>query len=138
MTVAMRRLIPAVLIAASLLVIASVPRSAASAVHLRLVRSDPVADTALAAPPNAVKLWFSQKVDAKVTSVRVTGPNEKVMDVAPVTIAATDSAPAVAAIRGDMPAAKYKVAWRTMAADGHVVRGEFAFTVKAAAASHSH
>jgi copper resistance protein C len=134
----MRRLIPVLCLGLAATLLASLPQRASSAVHLRLLRSDPSADTTLTAPPSAIRLWFSQKVDAKVTTVRVTGADDRVLDLAPVTIAATDSAPAVATIRGPVSAAKYKVAWRTMAADGHVVRGEFAFTVKAGSASHSH
>jgi len=35
----------------------------------------------------------------------------------------------VAGVKGKMAAGTYTVAWRTMAKDGHVARGTFAFTV---------
>jgi methionine-rich copper-binding protein CopC len=65
-----------------------------------------------------------------VTSVKVIGPGSSVVALAP--LASADSAAVVAAVKGRMAAGAYTVTWRTMAKDGHVARGSFAFTVGAA------
>ncbi len=126
----MPRMFPALVLPLTLAsaLIAS-PREAWSALHLRLLRSEPAADTTLATPPAAVRLWFSQRVEAKTTSVRVTGPGEAALDLAPVLVDTAAKGPVVAAIRGTVTPGRYAVAWRTMARDGHVIKGDFAFTV---------
>ena len=49
------------------------------------------------------------------------------------TLAAADKAPVVVPFSQVPAAGKHTVAWRTMSADGHVVRGTFVFTVRSAA-----
>lgn len=126
----MQRMIPALVLPLTLAAaLGASPREASSALHLRLIRSEPAADTTLATPPAAVRLWFSQRVEANVTSVRVTGPGDASLDVAPVVVDTAPKGPVVAAIRGTVAPGRYVVAWRTMARDGHVIKGDFTFTV---------
>ena len=95
--------------------------------HLHLVKSDPVANATVSAAPDSIRLWFSQSPELGVTSVKVIGPSNATVALAP--LAKRDSAAVVAAVKGAMAAGAYTVAWRTMAKDGHVARGTFAFTV---------
>ena len=113
-------------IAAVLLPVAAA--SVAGLLHLRLVRAEPAANTALERAPTAVRLWFSQPAEAAVTRVRVIGPR------GPVAVAAPTPMPdgIAANVRGPMPAGAYRVEWRTMAADGHGVGGQYGFRVGAA------
>jgi len=97
--------------------------------HLHLLKSVPAANAAMPATPEAIRLWFSQPPELAVTSVKVTGPASAAIPLAP--LAAGDSDLVVAPVKGKMAAGAYTVAWRTMAKDGHVARGTFAFTVKA-------
>ena len=98
--------------------------------HLHLLKSSPAANATVAAAPDSIRLSFSQTPELKVTTVTVTGPASAAVALAPLTSA--DSATVVAAVKGKMSPGTYTVAWRTMARDGHVAHGTFAFTVTAA------
>ena len=95
--------------------------------HLHLLRSSPEANATVAAAPDSIRLSFSQMPELKVTTVTVTGPGSASVALAP--LASGDSATVVAGVKGKMSAGTYTVAWRTMAKDGHMARGTFAFTV---------
>ena len=99
--------------------------------HLHLVKSAPAANARVAAAPDSIRLWFSQAPELKLTSVKVTGPGNAAIPLAP--LAKGDSALVVAAVKAKMAAGAYTVTWRTMSKDGHVVRGTFAFRVGAPA-----
>ncbi len=96
--------------------------------HLKLDKSDPKADSALNASPKAVSLWFSQAVELPATKITLT--NAAKQDVATKALAKAADGAIVAAIEAPLAAGKYNVSWRTMAKDGHVIKGEFAFSVK--------
>ena len=95
--------------------------------HLHLLKSSPAANTTVTVAPDSIRLSFSQTPELKVTTVTVTGPASASVALAP--LASADSATVVAAVKGKMSPGAYTVAWRTMAKDGHVARGTFAFTV---------
>ncbi|HEX5071707.1 MAG TPA: copper resistance CopC family protein [Gemmatimonadaceae bacterium] len=95
--------------------------------HLHLIKSSPLANATVAAAPDSIRLSFSETPELKVTTVKVTGPGNASVALAP--LASADSATVVAAVKGKMSPGTYTVAWRTMARDGHVARGNFAFTV---------
>jgi methionine-rich copper-binding protein CopC len=98
--------------------------------HLHLVKSVPAANATVGAAPDSIRLWFSQTPELGVTTVKVTGPGAAAVRLAP--LAKGDSSLVVAAVKGKMAAGAYTVAWRTMAKDGHVARGTFAFKIGAA------
>ena len=98
--------------------------------HLHLLKSAPAANATVKAAPDSIQLWFSQEPEIKVTTVKVTGPGNATVSLTP--LAKRDSAEVVAAVRGAMKAGAYTVTWRTMAKDGHIARGSFAFTIGAA------
>lgn len=107
---------------ATVAALAAVP---AARLHLRLARAEPGPDSVVAAAPAALRLWFSQRAEAAVTRVRLTGP------AGPVALgaAAADSGGLRVPVRGATPPGAYTVEWRTMAADGHAVSGRYAFRV---------
>ena len=95
--------------------------------HLHLLKSSPQANATLTAAPDSIRLSFSQAPELKVTTVTVTGPGSAAVALAP--LASADSATVVAGVKGKMSPGTFTVMWRTMAKDGHVARGTFAFTV---------
>ena len=97
--------------------------------HLHLLKSLPAANTTMASAPESIRLWFSQPPELAVTSVKVTGPGSTVVPLAP--LSGGDSSLVVAPVKGRLAAGAYTVVWRTMAKDGHVARGSFAFKVNA-------
>jgi copper resistance protein C len=98
--------------------------------HLHLLKSTPEANATVAAAPDSIRLWFSQAPELKVTTVTISGPGSAAIPLTP--LASRDADAVVAGVKGKMPVGVYTVTWRTMARDGHVARGTFAFTVGAA------
>jgi methionine-rich copper-binding protein CopC len=97
--------------------------------HLRLEKSAPADSSVVEAAPS-VSLWFSQATGLDVTRVVVRASGGDTISTLPLTRDAKPKSPIVAAFRSPLPAGSYAVDWRTMAADGHVVRGSFRFTVR--------
>ena len=64
--------------------------------------------------------------------IRVIDPRGEPVRMAPVEQDREDPKLVHAAIQGLVAAGPSKVVWRAMAADGHVVTGEFTFTIAAA------
>ena len=107
--------------------------AAPAAKHTHLERSEPGADSTITVAPTAIKLWFSEPVQIRVTTARVTGANEAALDLAAARLGTGERAPVILDIRGTVAPGRYSVAWRTMSRDGHPVRGTFAFTLAAPA-----
>lgn len=120
-------------LACALVLLAGFPRTApaaAHALHLELTRSQPAADAAVSSPAE-IRLWFSQVPQASATSLRLIRDGSPVAAVGDLAADPEDGKVFAAPVEGTLPAGAYTVSWRTMAADGHVVRGEFTFTVQA-------
>ena len=101
---------------------------ARSAFHLHLVKSAPAANATVTTGPDSIRLWFSQKPELAVTTVKVTGAGSAAVALAP--LAGGDSALVIAPVKAAMTPGSYTVTWRTMAKDGHAIRGTFSFRVQ--------
>ena len=120
--------------AASAAVLALAALAAAPApMHVRLTKSEPMADSTVVAAPTEIKLWFSAPVQVPVTTVRVSAVDGTSQATIPVRASSGSNAPLVAALPRPLTNGRYSVAWRTMSRDGHVISGTFAFTVAAPA-----
>lgn len=95
--------------------------------HTKLQKSEPAAGSTVTTPPAHVQLWFNEKPDLKMSQIEVTGPSGK-LDLGPVH--EMQAKTLMAPIKGEVPDGKYTATWRTAGKDGHVIKGEFAFTVK--------
>jgi methionine-rich copper-binding protein CopC len=97
--------------------------------HNHLTKSVPEADGQLAESPKEVRLWFSEKVDPKFSSVTLMKADSSKVDVSKVQ--PTDDAKSILVnLTAPLPSGKYLVRWRTAGDDGHAVRGTFSFSVK--------
>ncbi len=118
------------------LVIVGAPLAAGAAMlHLKLSRSEPSANAVLTAPPTQIKLWFTQKPELSVTSIKVksgTGASAVERALAPLARAEATNAPITASVGAALAPGHYEVVWRTMARDGHVLNGVIPFDVRAA------
>ncbi len=123
----------------ALLALVVVPAMAGTvARHLKLLRSEPLANTTVAQSPVQVKLWFSQRPELAVTSVRITsgtGAQAAERTLAPLGHGTADDAPITAPIGAALAPGHYEVVWRTMARDGHVLNGVIPFDVARAPAA---
>jgi methionine-rich copper-binding protein CopC len=101
--------------------------------HLALLRSSPAKDSTVAASPKEIRLWFSQSPELAATQVKVTDAAEGAVKLGKLQRGSkTDEALVIAPLMGTLGAGRYTVSWRTMSRDGHVVKGDFAFTVASA------
>jgi copper resistance protein C len=97
--------------------------------HTKLAGSKPAADASVAAP-RAIDLAFAG--DVRLTSVSLTDSAgaEKHLDAVPTAVASAFSL----AVHEPLAPGTYKVVWRAVGGDTHVISGEFGFTVTAAPA----
>jgi len=96
--------------------------------HFELSKSEPGAE-ATVLPPTEVRLWFTQVPQEKTTSIRVLDSKGDPLHTGEVIQDADDTLAFSVALHGVLSPAIYTVSWRAMGTDGHVVKGEFTFTV---------
>jgi copper transport protein len=87
----------------------------------------------LAAPPQTVRLWFTEPVQPFAGGVTVTGPSGRMVHRDGVNIEGTQLNVAIDASEPG----SYLVNWRVITADTHPARGQFAFSVGHASAAAS-
>ncbi len=100
--------------------------------HLRLLKSSPIASATLPTSPDAVRLWLSEPAEAAGSTVALTTEAGASIPLSPITRDAAKTAPLVAKLSAPLANGGYRVAWKAMSKDGHVVKGTFAFRVGAA------
>lgn len=108
-------------------------RTSASIVlpHLKLKRAAPSPDTTVTTAPEAIQLWFSEPADLVATRVTVKASNGVAVALRkPVQLPGRD-APIMAAFTTPPAPGRYTVTWKTMSKDGHVVSGQYDFTIGA-------
>ncbi|HJS48050.1 MAG TPA: copper resistance CopC family protein [Gemmatimonadales bacterium] len=98
--------------------------------HLRLVKSEPAADTALAASPAGITLWFSQAPTLRLTRISVTDAGGAKAQLSAVK-AGPEENTAMADLAAPLARGSYTISWVSGSPDGHVVRGKLAFSVGA-------
>jgi methionine-rich copper-binding protein CopC len=121
----------AVLAAGAALLVASGPTPVRSEMHLRLTASSPAKDTVLTAAPTRLVLTYSQEPQVRLSSITLTGPAGAVA-LSPVVADSADKNKLVARVTGAMAPGAYTIAWRTASSDGHPIRGEIPFSIRAA------
>jgi methionine-rich copper-binding protein CopC len=99
--------------------------------HLKLDRADPAVNGTVTQAPTAIRLYFSQAPQIKGTSVHVLDAKERAVPLADAHADPKDGKIVIADVKAAVIPGTYTVAWRAMAADGHVVKGDFRFTYAA-------
>jgi methionine-rich copper-binding protein CopC len=96
--------------------------------HTALKSSNP-ARNAVVPAPTMVSLTFTEKVNAALSSISILKADSSEVEKLAVK-ATTDPARIEGPVKTRLAPAKYIIRWKTVAADGHVVRSAFGFTVK--------
>lgn len=109
---------------------ASAATVADRAFHLRLLKSEPAQGASLPASPKSIRLWFSEKPTVVLSSITITGPTGAAVQVGKPHADSSDARMLVTEVAGSLSAGSYTVRWKSASADGHAVRGEFAFKVQ--------
>lgn len=99
-----------------------------AAAHTQLSGTMPADGAALAAAPDEIVLEFSEPVTLTAVVVHAADGVENDIDALPTSKSARFAVAAPELVPGN-----YRVAWRALSEDTHVIKGEFAFTVEAGA-----
>jgi methionine-rich copper-binding protein CopC len=94
--------------------------------HMVLKESQPAANAVLTTAPKTIQISFNEAPDMKVSKMTIKGPST---DVKLTGVHAMGSA-LMATVQGDMADGPYVVSWQAAGDDGHISKGELAFTVK--------
>jgi len=118
-------------IAVPLAVLLTLLFPAVASAHAILLRSDPAKDSVLRVAPQQVRMWFSEALNpAFSTAVVVNGDNKRV-DNRNAHVSSNDQTEMDVTLQANLPPAVYIVIWRTdSAADGHILRGSFIFSIE--------
>jgi methionine-rich copper-binding protein CopC len=116
----------------SLIALGGAARPISALPHLKLLRSSPAADTVLTTSPDAISLWLSEPVQVPVSKITLATDAGVAIALAPLARDTAKTAPLVAKLVKPIANGAYKVTWKAMSKDGHVVNGTFSFRVRAA------
>lgn len=97
--------------------------------HLTLVRAEPMVNDTVRVSPKQLKLWFSESIELKGTSVRLLNSRREAVTLGKLSVDTAALAPAVVVVPRTLAPGKYTVSWRA-SDDGHPSSGKFAFVVK--------
>ena len=116
--------------ARGLLVVALVlVASAVTYAHAFLVRSSPARRAVLLRPPDRVSLWFNERLEPAFSRITVTDAAGASVQQGEAGVAPDDPVRLSVGLR-PLPAGTYTVRYRVLSVDGHVVEGEFPFTLR--------
>ena len=109
---------------------ATAAAEADAAFHFGLSRSAPAADATVPSPAE-VRLWFTQVGQPGSVAIRLINPAGAAVPTGDPTPNEDDGRVYHVSVGQKLPAGAYTVSWRGIGDDGHVVRGDFGFTVSA-------
>ena len=110
-------------VAAGIVLLALAPSARA---HSLLLESAPAADVQLAAPPTEISLRFNNRIEKRLSTIRLLDEHGGVR---PVTLLADGPADPLTATVPSLDPGAWRVEWRVLSTDGHVVSGRFSFRV---------
>jgi methionine-rich copper-binding protein CopC len=96
--------------------------------HSRLDRAAPAAGSTVHRSPPQLKLWFTERLEPAFSSVRVLDHNGKQVDKGDPEVDRADAR----LLRVSLPTlapGTYRVKWRELSVDTHVIEGDFTFSV---------
>ncbi len=97
--------------------------------HASLVKADPAPNALVPSAPKHLTLWFDEPIDLSFTTVEVLDSSRARFDAGALSTAPGDPKQLRVPLK-EMPDGTYTVAWKVLsAADGHITRGNYAFSV---------
>ena len=97
--------------------------------HASLVRSSPARRATLTTAPDRVQLWFNEAIEPKFSSVSVWDANGLQVDLGDARVEPDDPKRLVVGVK-PLGGGTYRVRFRVLSVDGHVVESEFPFTLR--------
>jgi methionine-rich copper-binding protein CopC len=93
--------------------------------HALLDRSEPPVGNTVPAPPQELRLWFTQNLEAAFSTIAVTSPAGQRVDTGKPRVSGNQISVALRAGGNGV----YHVKWRMLSTDTHTTEGSFTFTV---------
>ena len=96
--------------------------------HARLARSEPAAASTLRSAPGAVRLWFTESLEATFSAAHLLDSERRRVDGADGKVDGTNPA----LLRMTLPplgTGRYTVVYRVVSIDSHVTAGELTFSI---------
>lgn len=100
-----------------------------AAAHARLITGSPKNGTTVAAP-SELKLTYSESLVLAGSSLKATGPGGAAVGLGALALDPNNKRVVHAPITGKLATGAYKVHWTMKTEDGHIMDGDFGFTVK--------
>lgn len=97
--------------------------------HAYLVKATPAQRAVLFSQPDRVDLWFNERLEAAFCSLQVLDEADKAVDKGDMQVEKDDPKHMWVGLNPLSPGA-YKVKFRVLSVDGHVVNNEFSFTLR--------
>ncbi len=97
--------------------------------HAQLIKAEPARRAALDSAPAQIRLWFNEEIEGAYTTLTVSDANKKLVTNAKPKVVADDPKSIILPMPKTNPG-KYKVKFRVLSVDGHIVDSTFNYTVK--------
>jgi methionine-rich copper-binding protein CopC len=111
------------------IVVAALFFPSAVSAHAYLVKSIPARRAVLFNAPTKIQLWFNERLESRFSHLTVTDAENKRVDLDNVEVGPDDAKRLSVGI-GTLPPGQYKIKFRVLSVDGHVVEDEFHFTIR--------
>jgi copper resistance protein C len=99
--------------------------------HATLVKSDPGRRATLKSAPKEIVLWFNEKLEPAYSSVSLLDGEGKSVATQPAVVS-RDNAKRIGLVIDALPPGVYRVQYRVMSVDGHIVDSNYTFTIQPA------
>ena len=96
--------------------------------HARLLHAAPKVGETVHASPSALRLFFSESIDLRKSSVALAGPTGPVTT-GPIAVDAEDPRVVIVPLRVRLGPGAYHVSWSMISMDTHHTEGDFIFKV---------
>jgi methionine-rich copper-binding protein CopC len=97
--------------------------------HAYLVKSLPAQRAVLHRAPNKIQLWFNERLEPRYSSLSIVGDDGRAVEMEPSAVDPNDAKLLTATVKA-LTAGRYRVEFRVLSVDGHVVQDQFSFTIK--------
>jgi copper resistance protein C len=97
--------------------------------HASLVRSSPARRATLTTAPDRVQLWFNEAIEPKFSTVSVWDADGQQVDLGDARVEPDDPKRLIVGVK-PLGRGTYRVRFRVLSVDGHVVESEFPFTLR--------
>jgi copper resistance protein C len=97
--------------------------------HASLIKSVPARRAQIFKSPPQIQLWFSERLEARFSSLRVIDSGGNRVDLDNVAVDNNDPKRIFVGIKPLVPG-QYKIRFRVLSVDGHIVEDELSFTIR--------